>query len=460
MEQTQAVNNEVTIYNNALETFRNGGEILAANQAVVSKAVTAGQSLLAKIAANGGKLNQELDTTANDYLAKISKRKKELEEGRKPVTQMMDTVKKFFTAEEGKLDVTSVTTIPYQVQQHRNAYAKELALQEQQRAAEAAKKVAKDRERVQLAADCETQLNTYFNGYLLNYKQQMQNGFNGITLVNYEEKAIKLNALSCVYSHDHYAKFAPSLRAVNLDQTDLQDIATNITADNYPAFAARFTKEVEELKQQLIDRLPSKKSELEAIAAAEKARIEEEEKARVAEQKRQEEIAKANGERKKQLEEQARIQKEEEQKRIAAQEAERKRLEADRMQREQEEVTRIAKEAQDAQLKAEQEIQMNKAAGDTMALFDQEATLAEGVAAGDVRQGFQINVQHAAGFVQIFQFWFENEGKSLPLDKMGNTKLDQMKAWCEKHAHKTGEIIDSKFLQYEPTYKAVNRKAS
>lgn len=452
--------NEVSIYNNALETFRNGGEILAAHQGITSKALTAGSSIIAKIDGNGGKLDADLDSLCNDYLVKVSKRKKELEEARKPITQMMDTVKKFFTAEEAKLDATSVTTVPYQIQQHRNRYAKEQAEVEKQRAAEAAKKAAKDREKVQIAATCETQLNTYFNDCLLKHKQQMQNGFNAITLENFEEKVSKLNALSCIYKQEHYAAFSASIIPVYHTQDELAEIVSDISSDKFPAFATRFTQEVEELKQQLTDRLPSKKAELEAIAAAEKARVEEEVRAQKAERLRQEEIAKAEGEKKKQLEEKARQDREAEQKRLAEQEAERKRLEEERVERERQEHARITAEAEEARLKAQQEVELRKAAGDTMVMFDQEAALAEGVAAPEVRQGFDINVQHAAGYVQIFQFWFENEGKKLPLDKMGNTKLDQMKAWCEKHAHKTGEVIDSKFLNYEPTYKAVNRKAN
>jgi hypothetical protein len=91
-------------------------------------------------------------------------------------------------------------------------------------------------------------------------------------------------------------------------------------------------------------------------------------------------------------------------------------------------------------------------------MFEQEAAVAD-VSAPEARQGYEIIVLHQAGYVQIFQMWFENEGKNLPLDKMGGTKLEQMKAWAEKHAHKTGTKIEGKFLKYEESFKAVNRKA-
>ena len=40
------------------------------------------------------------------------------------------------------------------------------------------------------------------------------------------------------------------------------------------------------------------------------------------------------------------------------------------------------------------------------------------------------------------------------LKKTGN----QQKAFCEKHAHKTGEMIDSIHLEYEEDYKAIASK--
>ncbi|MBK7883038.1 MAG: hypothetical protein IPJ81_03900 [Chitinophagaceae bacterium] len=76
------------------------------------------------------------------------------------------------------------------------------------------------------------------------------------------------------------------------------------------------------------------------------------------------------------------------------------------------------------------------------------------------KQGKVLKLQY---FIQlaseIFAMWFEKEGKNLPIDKIGNTKLDQMKAWAEKHAFKTGTKIESKFIKYEESFKAVNRKA-
>ena len=91
-------------------------------------------------------------------------------------------------------------------------------------------------------------------------------------------------------------------------------------------------------------------------------------------------------------------------------------------------------------------------------MFEQEATLAE-TNTPESRQGYEITVLHPVGYTQIFAAWFEKEGKNLPIDKIGNTKLDQMKAFCEKAAQKDGYFIESKFVKYDQSFKAINKKA-
>jgi len=56
-------------------------------------------------------------------------------------------------------------------------------------------------------------------------------------------------------------------------------------------------------------------------------------------------------------------------------------------------------------------------------------------------------------------FWWEKEGVKLPLDKIENTKISQMVAFCEKYAHKQSEKIESEYVKYEEDYTAINRKA-
>jgi hypothetical protein len=118
----------------------------------------------------------------------------------------------------------------------------------------------------------------------------------------------------------------------------------------------------------------------------------------------------------------------------------------------------MADEAAEAKRKADLDADVKKQGEQTMVMFEKEAAVAETADAPETKVGYEITVLHPVGFTQIFAIWFEKVGKDLPVDKIGNTKLDQMKAWAEKEALK-GTKIDSKFIQYNDTFKAVNRKA-
>ncbi len=76
----------------------------------------------------------------------------------------------------------------------------------------------------------------------------------------------------------------------------------------------------------------------------------------------------------------------------------------------------------------------------------------------ETRSGYQITILHQAGAVEIFNFWFQKEGANCTIDEIEKKSIAQMKGFCERVAHKDGEMIQSKYLKYEPVYKAVNRK--
>ncbi|MFA6058918.1 MAG: hypothetical protein WC756_12020 [Taibaiella sp.] len=395
------------IYNRSIETFRDGGAILLANQALVSKIVAAGQSILNQVQANGGKLNPELDKLCNAFIAKANTRKKEIEETRKPVTQMMTAVQKMFTAEESKIDVTKPDTEIGIIQGLRNQYAKELAEEEKKRKDEADKKAKKAQEAIKLKSDCETQLTQYFNDYLLQTKQTLQSRFNAMTLADFDTIADKLKEYNPIYAYKHYESFVPRLYAMNHDQKEVQNVVTNVVNGRFDTFSEKYKAELTELKNSLIVRLPSKKSELNALAEADQE--------------------------------------------------EKDRLEADKKKREEEADRKLKEEALQSQQQAEFSINSSAAAEETMVLFEKEAAVTVDTPAPETRQGFEIEVTGKPGYVQIFQLWYENEGKGLDVEKIEKKTVGAMKKFCETLAHKKDIKIESPFINYKPSYKAVNR---
>lgn len=96
---------------------------LQRNQASVSACNQTGQALLDTIEAEEGISSDELDATVSEYLEKTKITVENMNKRRKPLTQLLATVSKSFTSLESAIDIKSVTTIPYKLQQARNKYA-------------------------------------------------------------------------------------------------------------------------------------------------------------------------------------------------------------------------------------------------------------------------------------------------------------------------------------------------
>lgn len=446
--ETLIQDKQVAVINNSIEIFKTAPEILKANQERSQKALAVGSGIL-QAWIDAWRMEDEeqkiealaaVDTRSNNYLANCNKALKEEKETRAAITQMMDEFKKMFTASENDIDRTKAGTIPAQVQFNRDNYAKEVFEIQERKRKEAERVAAKAKEAIEIRNNIELHLINSFNGWLLEKKTKMQNFFNAITLDNFSEAEEKLKnaVISITWKPDEQY-----ITGVYHTTQEISEFSIEVCGTIMDGFKSTTEAEISLIRDELIDKLPSKKTEL-----LEQNRLAEEaEAARVAAEKATSE-AKSKAE--KEAAERARVVAEEA--RLAQEKAS-----SDQKKREEEESARIAADAEEARKKAEQEAEIRKQGEQTMVMFEQEAAIAE-TQAPESRQGYEIIVTHQAGFVQLFQLWFENEGKALPIDKIGNTKLDQMKAWAEKHAHKTGTKIESKFLNYKESFTAVNRK--
>ena len=96
-----------------------------------AKAIARGQELLKRIATEG--MTDELDKELAEYIRLIGVTVKKMNNLRSPVTKMFDMVRKAYTSFENEIDPSKAGTVPYQVQQHRNAYAKKKHEEEERR---------------------------------------------------------------------------------------------------------------------------------------------------------------------------------------------------------------------------------------------------------------------------------------------------------------------------------------
>lgn len=451
------INQQVAVINNSIEIFRSAPEILQSNQARTAKAISVGNNIIDQWHAAWAIESEEerlaalavVDERSNKYLVNCNTALKEEKEARAAITQMMDAFKKMFTEAENELDRTKPNTITNKVQNNRDTYVSEVAKVQERKRREAERVAAKAKEEIEIRSSVEKWLSDKLIGLLTARKEAIQNAFNHIVLETFEEKAERIEQMSVVLPGEELQEKVMSAsptfsNARYHDQAEREAISNAVLASfDFNTWSLdNWTPAMSSIKEDLISKLPAKKAEL-----LERKRLDEE--AAEARRRAEEALKKEKDEAKrKEIEAQA-----------ARAEAQRAEAERKQAEREAEDNARIAREAEEAKQKAEQEAEIRKQGEQTMVMFEQEAAIAEVAPSPEARQGYELTILHPVGFTQVFALWFENEGKNLPVDKIGNTKLDQMKAWAEKYAHKTGTKIESKFLKYEESYKAVNRKA-
>ncbi len=426
--------NEVQIIKNSLEVLHEGPDILIANRERKMKALVVGNNLLSLI--RGAGMTPELDERCKKFLINCAAANTKMKEDRAGVTQIMDKLKSMYTEVENELDVKKDGSIPSRIQYERNAYVKKCNEEAEQKRKDAERQQREAQARIDVRAKAEQMLSEFFNNMMLVNKQKITTAFNNLQLEGFADAAALIRTYYPEYKQEMHRKFSPMIPAA-ISQDEVDTIVTEVRDGKFDEYANRYVREMTEQKNDIVDKSPSKLEELKR----EKALADEQEAARV-----KAEAATT---------EQAKIDAQKEQQRL---EEERKLQEHQREEREKQEQLRLQNEAAENQKKEIQESQVRHQGETAMAMFEKEAEVATVSNTPETKISWNIKVLHPVGYTQLFALWFEKIGKDLPIDKIGNTKLDQMKGWAEKEYTKSGTKIDSKFLEYEQDYKAVNRK--
>ena len=377
-------------------------DVLTKNQNLLAKAKSNAQPLI-DTAASG--MSDELDQKMNDWQVRGKEALKILNERRSPITQMMTQISKVFTGMENDLKETNE-----RIQKFRDGFAAEKIRQQRLKEAEIKKQQDNANERITIKAKIEENLRFTFQDFLLKAKTYVNQRFEALTLENFAEGEKWLKEFSVVFKIDKWQEFKPVVNAIYLTQAEVENVVLNVKTALYDELAATFRENMEVLKQETLDKLPSKKTELETIAKA--------------------------GEEEKQ------------------------RLEAERAKRIEEENKRLEDEAAKAKAQAAEQISATKEVEAVNTLFDAQAQMAEVAGGTNAKEGYNIEVKNYAGWMQLASFWFEHEGKTLAADKFEKKTLGQMKAFAEKAALKNEkEKIESAHLVYHEVFKAVTTKA-
>lgn len=366
------------------------------------KCLEFGNALLKKIEENGG-MNDQLDSEVADYLVRVGTTLKKINDTRTPVTRLFDDIKKVFTTLENDIDKTKTGSLPFRLQALRNAYAK-------QKFEEAEKKRKEEEARQRAIAVKNQYIQDVKNDYRRLISEAISNSCktlmdldNNVTLENYQKTYDFVDDFQIELPLEWYKELKHTIGIPNIPISidELRQIEIDVKNELYKEFSEQYLYEIESTKVYVLERLPSKKMNLEKMA-----------KADAEEAARMKEAMEAN-----------------------------KAKEAARMEQE-----RKARE-----LEQQQKAEAAQQANEMNSLFAM-AEAAQPVAKTSVKVTKKIEIVNANGIVPIINMWFAREGVNLELEELCKIFKKQI-TFCEKLA-KEDVFIEDKNIRYVDDVKA------
>lgn len=376
------------------------------NQLSTQRCADFGQRLLDEIKRHG--MSDDLDKRCAEFIEKAKRTVKAMNERRSPITKLFDQIRSEFTGMENQIDPSKKGTVPFLIQQERNAFAtkkreaaerarqEELRKQQREQALKRYQQEAEDDFRRQFDAQITSDINSLTD---INQK---------LSLENYEEASQKLRTFKVqlgkewfqnIQCHAHKPYEVSDAEAIQIRQSVLNAL--------FQQFCEQYHAEVGDYRDSIVDALPSKKRELERMA-------------------------KANAE------EQERMKKE-----LGAREAaELRRLDEERKRKEDE--AKVAKAVQ-------------QSANEMDGLFAQNAIAVAAPMEYQPKTSVKkrIVTDTPEGILAIVSMWWSREGQFLPMEELAKIFKKQI-AFCEKIANDKNdpELITSPFIRYEEEVKA------
>lgn len=384
--------------------MKSAPDALGKNQKSIANCNSAGQAILDTIQGEG--MTDELDAKAAEYLKKVNVTITNMKSRRAPVTQLFDRIRSIFTTDEKAIDPKDKSTIPGKIAAERDRYAALKREEERRKQQEMQRQANIEKEKGTYRLAIEQAINTHMSSYFAEQQKNLSHIWESITLATFELKEKSIRGWSTLYPREHFDTFNQDITTYYLDAQTKANIKAEILSNKYSAFSQQYKFDMEDLRQSFIDRLSSKKQEL----------IEEEELRK----KDAEAAAKAEAERK---------QREEE---------ERKQRELEIQQKEHEQQQKAESSIQSAQMNS-----LFATAAASVTTRTSKAKVTE-----------RIKILHPAGFLEIYQMWWINEGQNLTIEELEKIHK-KMISFCEKKANSNdGMKIKSKYIRYEEEVKA------
>lgn len=374
--------------------------ILTDNETRVTRCSNAGKSLLDTINATNGINSDEVDGQVQKFIEASKQTLKRINGSRTPITQMLTAISKRFTSLESEIDVKTSGTIPYKLQRARNEYAAKKLEEQKKREEEARRIQLAENEKAQYKADITLLLDTTYTNYVSRHINALNGMYDHATLASYNDVCRQIKEANVTFNWTDFANnVKDTFQTFYMDAATRTNIKNELASTKKIEYTQRYSFELEDLKQSLIDRLPSLRKQLEE----------------------QEELRRTNAVKAARQEE---LRRKEQQEQLRKQEEERKRREAE------------------AKAKAEAE----KAAAEVQAAFDfSAASMPSTPTKAKVKKKIQIT--NPQGFLPVYQLWFTREGVNLSMEDLEKVHK-KMITYCEKVMNKDGEQIQSAYVKY------------
>lgn len=363
-----------------------------------------GKNLLAEIQQHG--MTDEMDKRCADYIDKAKRTLKAMNERRAPFTKLFDQIRSEFTGMENFIDPAKKDTVPYLIQQKRNAYA-----------AKKREEAERARQEEMLRKQREDAINRYRqdveDDYRRQFDQKVTTDINILSVLNhtlsienFDEVSKQIREFSHVLPNEWFQKLPSYVHhPIGLTEEETKTIQHETLNRIASQLKNQYQTEVGEYRDTITDSLHSKKAELERMA-------------------------KANAE------EQARMKAELE----AREAAETRRLDEERKRREEE--AQAAKKAQ-------------QTATEMDGLFDQAAVAAPVGYQPKTAVRKRVVTDSPDGILAVVSQWWSKEGRFLSMEELSKIFKKQI-TFCEKLANDKAnpEFISSPFVRYEEEVKA------
>lgn len=377
-------------------------DAIAKNQNSSQSCIDYGNRLLA-IAEQG--MNDDVDSSLENYINKTRKTVALMNERRKPVTQLFDRIRSGFTQLETAIDPKVAGTPANKAQKLRDQYARKKYEEEERRRREAERMAQIERDKTSYLEACEKEIFGFFNQRTNQAINMLISLNSSLTYSNFDEVSARIDSFDCKFpvkdiSGYTFGVMFPS----SLGMEEVKEIQKK-ALEKGDALMEQYEFDVQGQKDSIMQLLPSKYNELQAI------------------------------ERQKQVDAEA----------AAAREAEMKR-------KEQEEQARKEQERKAEEERKKQEEELKKSQESVESLFATAASTVS-VPQKKVKVKKMIRVRNPTGYADLFNYWWIGEGQYLTKEELEKVFKKQI-SFAEKAANQNNDFIKSDNLEYVDEIKA------